>query len=50
MTNKYHPIELSGESLLLLGLELVFWAIIAGAEAITIAVVYESDRIKEIRE
>jgi hypothetical protein len=31
-----------------LGLELVFWMIIAGAEAISIAVVFESKRIEKM--
>lgn len=46
----FTPFNLFGEPILLIGLELVFWAIIAGAEAMTIAIVYESDRIVEILE
>ena len=39
------PFNLFGEPALLLGLELVFWLTIAGTEAISIAVVCESDRL-----
>jgi hypothetical protein len=42
----FTPVNLFGEPLLLVGLEPVFWAAIAGAEAISIAVVSESARVE----
>jgi hypothetical protein len=42
----FHPFNLFGEPVLLLGLELVFWMSIAGTVAISIAVVYEPKRIE----
>ncbi len=39
----FTPFNLFGEPIPLIALELLFWAIIAGAEAISIAVVYESN-------
>lgn len=38
----FTPFNLFGEPLVLIALELVFWGIIAGTEALSIAVVYES--------
>ena len=39
----FTPFNLFGEPILLIGLELLFWAIIAGTEAISIAAVFESN-------
>jgi hypothetical protein len=44
----FTPFNLFGEPVLLIGLELVFWAVIAGAEALPITAVYESKRVGEI--
>lgn len=44
----FTPFNLFGEPLLLIGLELIFWMIIAGAEAMTIAVVFESKRVDKM--
>lgn len=40
----FTPFNLFGEPILLIALELVFWAIIASVEAFSIAVIYESNR------